>query len=72
MKAGIAIDNWKLPIFDRHLTQAGYTYKKGPGLTKCTMFLQVKTDDPKALEIVVRAANTEAATMSNIKTEVVQ
>jgi hypothetical protein len=25
-KAGIAIDDWKLPIFDRHLTQAGYSY----------------------------------------------
>jgi len=61
MKAGIAIDTWKLPVFDRHLSEAGYTYKKGPGLTKDTLFLQVKTDDAKALETIVRAANEDAA-----------
>lgn len=62
MKAGIAIDDWKLPIFDRHLSQAGYAYEKHPGLTADTLTLIVVTDDAKALEVVVRAANTEAAT----------
>ena len=61
MKAGIAIDKWKLPVFDRHLSEAGYTYKKGPGLTKDTLFLKVKFDDLKAFETLVRAANEDAA-----------
>lgn len=61
MKALIAIDAWKLPVFDRHLSDAGYTYKKGPGLSIDTLFLQVKTDDAKALETVIRAANEDAA-----------
>lgn len=60
MKAGIAIDDWKLPIFERHLS--GYVYEKGPGLTDDTLLLTVETDDMKALEKVVRAANAEAAT----------
>jgi len=61
MKAGIAIDDWKLPIFERHLTQAGHSYEKGPGVTKDTLLLTVVADDMKALEKVVRAANEEAA-----------
>lgn len=33
MKAGIALDNWKLPIFRKLLTEAGYEYKMAAGLT---------------------------------------
>ena len=61
MKAAIALDDWKLPIFDRRLTSAGYSYEKHPGLTNDTLTLTVITDDVEALEKVVRAANTEAA-----------
>lgn len=61
MRAAIAIDNWKLPIFERHLSEAGYTFEKGKGLTADTMFLYVETEHGKALELVVRAANAEAA-----------
>lgn len=67
MKAGIAIDDWKLPIFDRHLSQAGHIYDKRAGVTKDTLLLTVETDDLRALETVIRAANTEAA-KSKIKT----
>lgn len=28
----IALDTWKLPIYERHLTEAGYTCQAGPGL----------------------------------------
>ena len=59
-KAGIVIDSWKLPIFERHLSQDGYTYEQGPGVTPDTLSLFVHTENLKALEIVVRAANTEA------------
>ena len=61
LKAAIVIDDWKLPIFERHLAQAGYAYEKGPGLTANTLLLTVKTENVEALGVVVKAANTEAA-----------
>jgi hypothetical protein len=60
-KAGIVIDGWKLSIFERHLSQAGYAYDKGPGLTPHTLILSVETESLEALGIVVKAANNEAA-----------
>lgn len=61
MRAAIAIGDWKLRIFERHLKQAGYSWEQGAGLTSDTLFLYVETKDAKALETVVRAANAEAA-----------
>jgi hypothetical protein len=61
MRVGIALHDWKLPIFERHLSQAGYAYKKGAGLTADTFFLYVETDDAMALKKVVVAAQKEAA-----------
>lgn len=58
--AGIAIDNWKLPIFERHLSQSGYTFEKCP-FTVDTMLLTVKTTNIEALAHVIKKANTEAA-----------
>lgn len=63
MRAGIAIDDWKLSIFERHLVTAGYEFEQGPGLTDKTLTIYVETDDVKALHKVVVAANTEAAKM---------
>lgn len=59
-KIGIAIDDWKLSIFERHLKQAGYSFEQGGGVASNTLMLYVYTENPEALEIVVRAANTEA------------
>lgn len=61
MKAAIAIDDWKLTIFQRHLEQSGYEFTQGPGLTAGTLLLMVQTTNPEALAVVVGAANTEAA-----------
>jgi len=61
-KAAIAIDDWKLPIFERHLTVAGYEWEQYPGLTENTLTLTVTTPCLNALAVVVREANTEAAT----------
>lgn len=61
MRIGIAIDGWKLKIFVRRLTNAGYSYSQSAGLTKDMLFLTVTTDDKDALLKVVVAANTEAA-----------
>lgn len=61
IKAGIAIDNWKLPIFERHLTEAGYSFEQCPGATPDMLFLRVDTISVEELGVVVRAANNEAA-----------
>lgn len=62
--AGVVIDNWKLPIFERHLKQAGYTYKWMPGFTEDTGALIVELERPSqaaTLHPIVKAANNEAA-----------
>lgn len=61
MKIGIAIDRWKLAIFSKHLSAAGYEYKGTNGVTPDTLMLYVTTKSAAELEPVVRAANTEAA-----------
>lgn len=63
MKAAIAIDTWKLAIFNTHLTEAGFAYEEGPGLTDNTLILQTTfaVSDAKRLEAVVRKANAAAA-----------
>jgi hypothetical protein len=60
-KAAIAIDKWKLHIFERHLKKHGYDFTQSGGLTKDTMFLSVETINLEAFAIVVKAANDEAA-----------
>lgn len=67
MKAAIAIDDWKLPIFTRHLTQSGYEFQNAGLLTKGTLILTVQTVNPEALAEVVKAANTEAALTGDVK-----
>jgi hypothetical protein len=61
VKAGIAIDAWKLPIFERHLQQAGYSFENKGAFTDDTLILHVITDNQTALATVVKAANDEAA-----------
>jgi len=61
MKAAIAIDDWKLPIFERHLRQAGYQFRNAGSITAGTLVLRVETANAVALGEVVKAANTEAA-----------
>ena len=39
MRVGIAIDRWKLPIFNKHLAAAGLKHSSGPGVTDDTMLL---------------------------------
>lgn len=60
-KVAVVIDNWKFPIFERHLQQAGYQFDRADGLTPSSMILSVSTTNLQALGIVVKAANTEAA-----------
>lgn len=57
--AGIAIDDWKLEIFKRHLGEAGYGYEQRPLPGNC-LLLRVTTENIEALQAVVQAANLEA------------
>lgn len=61
MKIAIAIDDWKLPIFERHLRQSGYAFQNAEQFTKDTLILRVDTENLEALGEVVKAANAEAA-----------
>lgn len=60
-KAGIVIDEWKLPIFERRLKQAGYSFENSGLLTTGTLLLRVDTTNLETLDVVLKAANTEAA-----------
>ncbi len=60
-KAGIAIDAWKLPIYERHLKQSGYAFTNHGELTKGTLLLRVDTTNLTALGEAIRAAAAEAA-----------
>ena len=60
-KAGIVIDEWKLPIFERRLKQAGYSFENSGLLATGTLLLRVDTANLEALGEVLKAANTEVA-----------
>lgn len=57
--AGIAVDNWKVACFKRHLDAAGYKYEELPGLTKGSTLLRTEYEWLKDLKPVVDAAMAE-------------
>jgi len=59
LKAGVAIDAWKLKIFKRHLDEAGYQYTEHPGATKGSLLLNVATETVAALKPVIEKAQKE-------------
>jgi len=59
MKAGIAVDNWKLPVFRKRLTAAGYQYQDGGALTHDATLLTVETHDILALKGVIEKCQAE-------------
>lgn len=58
-KAAVLIDSWKLPVFQRHLDAAGYTYREAPGVTDDTITLQVDYEFVANLKPIIEAANRE-------------
>jgi hypothetical protein len=63
MKAGIAVDDWKLPVFRKRLTAAGYKYEDGGALTSGVTLLTVKTNNMFALKKVLEECQAECAEM---------
>lgn len=57
--AGVVIDDWKLPVFKKHLDTAGYSYTEHPGITKGTLTLKVKYEWVADLKQIIEAANEE-------------
>ena len=59
--AAVAIDNWKLQIFKKHLDAAGYKYTEHPNLIGETMLLKVHYEWVAELQPIIEAANAECA-----------
>lgn len=59
MKAGIAVDNWKLPVFRKLLTEAGFQYTDAGGFTHDTTVLTVETDNILKLKKVLEQCQAE-------------
>lgn len=58
--AGIVIDAWKLPIFEKWLKRHGYEYEKSASFIPETLTLRVKTLSVSALQDVLTMASNEA------------
>lgn len=55
----IVIEDWKLPIFVRHLVAGGFSYSAHPNLPVGSMVLKVRTPTIAILQPVVEAAQLE-------------
>lgn len=57
------IDEWKLPIFMKHLDMGGYRehFTHQPGFTPGTLLLTVKYESVDHIRTVIQAANVECA-----------
>jgi hypothetical protein len=58
----VVVDDWKYPIFHRHLSASGWPFEELPGVTPDTRMFKVTVpaDQVYQLERVVRAASKEA------------
>lgn len=63
---GIALENWKLPIFKKTLDREGYKYVQHKGLTNDTVVLKIKTESIAKLQPVIERMNAEAARLKHI------
>ncbi len=62
-KAAVGIDDWKLPIFRKHLDAAGYKYEEPVPLTTDgeTLILKVHYEWVHELQPIIEAAQRECA-----------
>lgn len=61
MRVGITVADDHAPVFERHLSQAGYAFERGRHLAEGVGLLLVRTDNAEALRAVVQAACDECA-----------
>jgi hypothetical protein len=60
MIVGIAVDNWKLPIYKKHLDSVGYTYTEHKLPHDLTM-IKVSCEFMDKMTDLIMAANKECA-----------
>ena len=60
-KAAVVLDDWKLPIFKKHLDAAGYRYEEPVGFTDGTLILKVYYEWVHELKPIIEAAQRECA-----------
>jgi hypothetical protein len=63
VKAGIAVDDWKLAVFRKRLSEAGYKYEDGGPLFANVTLLTVETDNMLALKSLLEKCQTECRKM---------
>ena len=44
-KAAVAVDAWKVSLFEGLLSEEGYTFSTGPGVTPDTRFISVEYEE---------------------------
>lgn len=62
-KIGIVIDGWKLPIFSKHLREAGFVYNvtKGPTADGQTITIQCEEEKLEKLKGICITCQMQAA-----------
>lgn len=53
MRAGIALDSWKLPTFEERLKQAGFSYRNSGNVAPGILFITIETEDLDRLKTVI-------------------
>ena len=59
-RVGALIDDWKLPIFKKHLDRAGLAFTRQTSTTPNVWVLAIATDNVLHVRAVLAAANKEA------------
>ena len=62
-KAAVCIDDWKLPVFKKHLDAAQCNYKVGPGIIGDTLTITVQYEWVAELKPIIEEANKECAAL---------
>lgn len=60
-KAGIVVDDWKLPTFRKRLKKAGFDFVEVGPFTKGTTVLTIETADVLRLKGVLERCHSECA-----------
>jgi hypothetical protein len=59
MKAGVIVDDYKLPVYEKHLKRDTWTYEKKGHLTPGITVLTVDFNDQHALKATLERAEHE-------------
>jgi hypothetical protein len=61
MRAGIVLDDWKLPVFRKRLPEAGFAYTDGGALGESLTLLIVDTDNMIGLAETIKKCQIECS-----------